>query len=129
MSKWNIPLQSGSAYSTEQIATWLEYINFPTSLAAIPKTIETLNHLHQHSIAAFSYENLLLHYSPIRKVPLEPQALYDKMITAGRGRGGFCFEVNLLYHEMLKGLGFDVYLTGVKIRPRVNGVPSGEWSG
>jgi len=38
-------------------------------------------------------------------------------------------EGNLLYNHILKAAGFNAYTVGVRIRPRVDGVPSGEYSG
>lgn len=35
-------------------------------------------------------------------------------------------EGNLLYNHILKAAGFDAYTAGVRIRPRVNGVPGGD---
>lgn len=38
-------------------------------------------------------------------------------------------EGNLLYNHILKAAGFNAHTVGVRIRPRVDGVPSGEYSG
>lgn len=35
-------------------------------------------------------------------------------------------EGNLLYNNMLKAAGFSIYTAGVRIRPRVDGVPGGD---
>jgi N-hydroxyarylamine O-acetyltransferase len=37
---------------------------------------------------------------------LDPDALFDKIVR--RNRGGFCYELNSLFAELLTGLGFDV---------------------
>lgn len=41
-----------------------------------------------------------------RPIPLEPEALVDKLVH--RGRGGYCFEHNLLLRAVLEKLGFAV---------------------
>jgi N-hydroxyarylamine O-acetyltransferase len=41
-------------------------------------------------------------------LPLEPQALFDRIVA--RARGGYCFEQNGLQFEVLEELGFDVTL-------------------
>ena len=38
---------------------------------------------------------------------LETEALYEKIVT--RRRGGYCFELNTLFRQLLNGLGFDAY--------------------
>lgn len=55
-------------------------------------------------VTAIAYENLdILEGKPIR---LTPDALYDKIVT--RGRGGYCFELNGLLSYMLREMGFTV---------------------
>ena len=75
------------------------------------------------------YENLCLHYSPTHKIDLDPQVLFKKIVVEARGRGGYCMENSILFNHVLRGLGFDVYTAGVRIRPRINGVPGGEYMG
>ncbi len=38
---------------------------------------------------------------------LATEALFDKIVT--RRRGGYCFELNLLFLRLLQGLGFEAY--------------------
>lgn len=38
-------------------------------------------------------------------------------------------ELNYLLTHILHGLGFNVYPTGARVRPRVNGVPGGAYTG
>ena len=121
-----------SVYSREQISQFLDYIEIPSKfhLQSNPKCdYEFLKTLHVHMITAIPYENLTLHYSSRRVVNLDPQALFRKMVGEARGRGGYCMENSLLLLHMLRGLGFRVYPTGVKIRYRENGVPQGDFIG
>ena len=65
---------------------------------------ELLNKLHYAHCTTIPYENLDI----LRGVPLsmEPEALFDKIVT--RGRGGYCFELNGLFGWLLRQLGYGV---------------------
>ncbi|KAM3529574.1 hypothetical protein MY4038_005366 [Beauveria bassiana] len=45
------------------------------------------------------------------------------------GRGGYCMELSIFFHHMLRGLGFWVTMTGVRNRTRTDGIPSREYQG
>ncbi|EHK19402.1 uncharacterized protein TRIVIDRAFT_193352 [Trichoderma virens Gv29-8] len=126
-----------SAYSNSQITAWLQHIRLPSSYkqytynpAAFPKTEESLKALFRAQITTFPYENLSVHYSSTHLVDIQPDALYTKMMgPISNGRGGYCMELSIFFHHMLRGLGFHVYMTGVRNRTRTNGVPQGETQG
>ncbi len=67
-------------------------------------TLAVLSAVHALQPAAIPFENLdpLLH----RPVPLDLASLQAKLV-AGR-RGGYCFELNALFHAALDALGFAV---------------------
>jgi N-hydroxyarylamine O-acetyltransferase len=67
-------------------------------------TLDVLRALHRLHPQAIAFENLdpFLH----RPVDLDIAALQRKLVSGGRG--GYCFEHNLLFMEMLKAIGFDV---------------------
>jgi len=120
-----------SAYTPLQIQQYEAYVGLPGRFRQSsnpPLDAAYLTSLHVHQLAAIPYENLILHYST-HAVSLDPQVLFKKMITDARGRGGYCMENSILFHHILKGLGFKVYMAGVRIRPRVGGVPGGEYIG
>lgn len=116
-----------SAYSATQIHQFLAYINLPTDLRSAPPSQQLLSAIHSHTIARIPYENLSLHYSRTHEITLDPQFLFDKIVTRSNGRGGYCMEVAILYHHVLKGLGFNVYTAPAKNRNRIDGVPVGDW--
>ena len=64
----------------------------------------TLRAIHALHVAAIPFENL----SPLlgMEVALDPAALQDKLLASGRG--GWCFEHNLLLQHALRALGFAV---------------------
>lgn len=70
----------------------------------LPATAQTLAELSVAHAAQVAFENL----DPLcgRPVALEMAALQRKII--GAGRGGYCFELNLLFAAALRELGFTV---------------------
>jgi N-hydroxyarylamine O-acetyltransferase len=66
--------------------------------------LATLQALHRAHPIAIPFENLsTLLREPI---PLDVEALQEKLIT--RRRGGYCFEHNTLFGEVLRAIGFEV---------------------
>lgn len=123
-----------SVYTPAQLSLWEHYVSLPqkyrhTTTSSPPLDIAYLTALHTHQITTFPYENLDLHYSSHHSISLDPQVQFDKMVSDARGRGGYCMQGNLMYNQILKAAGFEVYTAGVRIRPRVEGVPKGEFSG
>ncbi|MEY4640508.1 MAG: Arylamine N-acetyltransferase [Pseudomonadota bacterium] len=66
--------------------------------------LATLQHLHRLHPQAIPFENLDSWLG--RPVSLEPAAVFDKLVV--KQRGGYCFEQNLLFREVLEALGFSV---------------------
>jgi hypothetical protein len=130
-------LPQESAYSRSQVVAWLQQIRLPLYYRqyiddpqAFPKTKESLKVLFSAQITSFPYENLSVHYSPTHLVNIRPSTLYTKLMgPLSNGRGGYCMELSIFFHHMLRGLGFHVYLTGVRNRTRTDGVPQGETQG
>ncbi|CAM1504679.1 Fc.00g022700.m01.CDS01 [Cosmosporella sp. VM-42] len=118
-------------YTDAQVAQFLTHLEIPKEYYIGNEPIldhAFLNVLHQHMITMVPYENLTLHYGH-RNITLEPEALFKKMVTDKRGRGGYCMENSLFFTYMLRALGFQVYPVGVRVRLRVNGVPQGGYPG
>lgn len=67
-------------------------------------TLETLRALHARHTEAIAFENL----NPIMgwPVPHDLAAVQEKIVRGGRG--GWCFEQNLLFGQALRALGFQV---------------------
>lgn len=121
-----------SALSPTQISQFLHHINLPTHLHQAGPSLYLLKTLHTHMLITCPYENLSLHYSSNatnRRIDIDPQAVFHKIVTANAGRGGYCLELAILYNHVLRGLGFDTYTTGVRTRPRVDGIPQGDFPG
>jgi N-hydroxyarylamine O-acetyltransferase len=66
-------------------------------------TAESLAQIQRAQRLCIPFENLDI---PLKRgISLDPEAIFDKLVT--RRRGGYCFEQNQLFHRVLLALGFD----------------------
>ena len=74
-------------------------------------TLETLRSIHLHHAQSIPFENL----NPFLRIPvvLDINSLYQKLVLDGRG--GYCFEHNLLLAEVLRTLGYSVKGLGARV--------------
>ena len=88
-------------FSSEEIDRYLRRIRFSGTISL---SSETLSGLQKAHLAAIPYENLDI----LNGIPLsvDPSVIYKKVID--NPRGGFCFELNGLFSELLSSLGFKV---------------------
>ncbi|KAK2073557.1 hypothetical protein P8C59_007836 [Phyllachora maydis] len=105
-------------YTPAQLHQYLAHIEYPSDPPAVPidgslppaaaaaAQLALLTALARHHLARVPFESLALHYSPQRHISLDPAALFQKVVSAGRGRGGYCMEVNGLFGTVLRSLGF-----------------------
>jgi N-hydroxyarylamine O-acetyltransferase len=63
-----------------------------------------------------AFENLDIHYN--RKIKLSIPDIYQKIVN--EKRGGFCYELNGLFHSLLKQIGFDAKLIAGKVHIKDN---------
>ncbi|MEF8908108.1 MAG: arylamine N-acetyltransferase [Haloarculaceae archaeon] len=71
---------------------------------------ESLQRIQRAHVEAVPFENLAIVGDPFAEgdgegVTLDPDALYEKVVT--RERGGYCFELNGLFNGLLRAVGFD----------------------
>lgn len=84
---------------TLDVDAYLRRIGYSGSTSPTLKTLQALQRAH---LLAVPFEALDCHFGvPIR---LDPAALFDKIVV--RGRGGFCYELNGLFAELLESLEF-----------------------
>ena len=85
----------------QKVAAYLQRIGVTGKLNLDYETLCTLQRNH---LLHVPYENVDI----VRDIPLslEVDAIYEKVVT--RGRGGYCFELNALFAWLLKTLGFQV---------------------
>jgi len=107
-----------SVYSDPQIDLYLAHIGLPFNAENAKKEVQEnplgfLTSLQRHHMARVPFDSLALHYSPHRSLSLHPEALFGKIVRAGRG--GYCMEVNQFMCVVLRSLGFQVYSVGGRV--------------
>jgi N-hydroxyarylamine O-acetyltransferase len=74
-------------------------------------TIDTLRALHRAHLHAVPFENLDIHLG--RPILLDRGALFRKIVD--ERRGGFCYELNGIFGDLLAFLGFEVSLLSARV--------------
>jgi len=93
---------------TSRFFCYVELMNVEQYLARIKFTgtpapdLSTLKALHKQHLLHIPFEDLDIHYK--RFFDLEPGNVYNKVVN--NNRGGFCYEVNSLFNELLIEVGF-----------------------
>lgn len=85
------------------ISSYLSRINYRDSTHP---SVETLRNLQRAHLLTVPFENLSIHLG--EPIILDEDLLFDKIVR--RRRGGYCFELNGLFHRLLHELGFQVSL-------------------
>lgn len=73
--------------------------------------LDSLNKLHKLHLYSVPFENIDIHTG--KKIILDVERFEDKIIN--RKRGGFCYELNGLFYELLKHTGFDVKMVSARV--------------
>jgi N-hydroxyarylamine O-acetyltransferase len=94
------------------VAKYLERINYRDEIA---HSAEVLTKLQQSHLLNVPFENLDISLG--RRIELFNG--YNKIVN--HKRGGFCYELNGTFFELLKNLGFDVQLISARVRTKQNG--------
>merc|ERR1712037_732459 len=74
-------------------------------------TVANLAALHSHHLLAVVFENISCMIG--EKIKLDPDWIFEKIVK--RGRGGFCFELNGIFHWLLKSLGYNVRMVSAAV--------------
>jgi N-hydroxyarylamine O-acetyltransferase len=73
--------------------------------------LQTLFTIHRLHLLSVPFENLDIHFgSPIF---LNTQTFFEKIVK--KNRGGFCYELNGLFYELLLTLGFKVQMLSARV--------------
>lgn len=77
----------------------------------IEPTQAVLYHLHSAHLYHVPFENLDIYY----RIPIELSLdkIYRKIVESHRG--GFCYELNGLFYELLRSLGFNVKMVSARV--------------
>ncbi|CAN8104652.1 unnamed protein product [Discula destructiva] len=107
-----------TTYTPEQLELYLEHIKIRkrlrTTNESLLPTLATLIQLQQHHIARVPFDSIGLHYSPTRLLSLDPEDLFQKIVV--KSRGGYCMEVNALFGNILKSLGYSITNVGGRVK-------------
>ena len=75
--------------------------------------LSTLRALQRAFLLRVPFENLDIHLG--RQISLSSESIYEKIVS--RKRGGFCYECNILFFDLLNELGFQVeYLSARMVK-------------
>jgi N-hydroxyarylamine O-acetyltransferase len=88
------------------IEMYLERIGY---VGPISPTVAVLNELQRLHLLHVPFENLDIHTN----TKIDLGNLFDKIVN--RRRGGFCYELNGLFYELLKQIGFDVKMLSARV--------------
>ena len=72
---------------------------------------DTLASLQRAHLLAVPFENLDIHWQ--RPIVLDTELFYRKIV--GDRRGGFCYELNGLFNELLRHVGFQTRLVSARV--------------
>ena len=72
---------------------------------------ESLKYLQRQHLLNVPFENLDIHWK--RPILLDTGKFYEKIV--GEKRGGFCYELNGLFNELLRHLGFETRLVSARV--------------
>eukprot|EP01089_Gocevia_fonbrunei_P003639 TRINITY_DN13608_c0_g1_i4.p1 TRINITY_DN13608_c0_g1~~TRINITY_DN13608_c0_g1_i4.p1 ORF type:complete len:317 (-),score=48.02 TRINITY_DN13608_c0_g1_i4:87-1037(-) len=96
-----------SLLTEEQAKLYLARIGIIEFDFKSPPTLDLLAIIHEKHVGTVPFENLDLHIAG-HSISLDFSRLYEKIVI--RKRGGFCFELNGLYFELLKFLKFKAVI-------------------
>ena len=77
----------------------------------IAADFESLKLLQRQHLLTVPFENLDIHWK--RPIILDGSRFYDKII--GEKRGGFCYELNGLFYQLLEEIGFQNKIISAKV--------------
>ena len=111
MSRSHAPTGSDDGLRTEEVDAYLQRLNVAPDTIETPD-LETLTRLLRAHVHTVPFETLAITGDPFGErtgegVVLSVPYLYEKIVE--RERGGYCFELNGLFHALLNTLGYDVH--------------------
>jgi hypothetical protein len=110
-------------YTDAQLTTYLALLFGATHAYADPSVLRAaiasnhplpaLSSLQLAHVAAIPWGSLALHYSPTKRLSLDAEHVFTKLVV--RRLGGYCMEMNTLFATVLRSLGVVFYVTGARI--------------
>jgi N-hydroxyarylamine O-acetyltransferase len=77
----------------------------------IEPNLESLKFLQRRHLLRVPFENLDIHWT--RPIELDNKAFYEKIVA--EKRGGFCYELNNLFRELLEEIGFQTKIISARV--------------
>jgi N-hydroxyarylamine O-acetyltransferase len=74
-------------------------------------TVDVLFKLHEHHVRSIPFENLSIHCG--ERISLAPDKLFHKVVN--ENRGGFCYELNFLFYQLLIRMGYSCTMVSSRI--------------
>jgi N-hydroxyarylamine O-acetyltransferase len=93
------------------LRTYLDRIDFHDSVIVDRDVLYKLQKKHLLNIP---FENLDIHYG--KKISLSITDIYQKVVT--EKRGGFCYELNGLFHQLLTQIGFNAKIVSARVHTK-----------
>jgi N-hydroxyarylamine O-acetyltransferase len=97
------------------VAAYCRRIDYNGDLAP---TVATLGALHQAHVGAIPFENIDVLLG--RPILLDTASLQHKLVASHRG--GYCFEQNLFFKDVLEALGYSVTGLAARVRHGATGI-------
>lgn len=88
------------------VTAYLQHIGYTEQVSV---SLQTLNGLQRAHLLRVPFENLDIHLGRT----INPEHSYRKVVE--QGRGGFCYELNYLFYQLLSALGFDAQLLSARV--------------
>jgi len=88
---------------------YLRRIGLPNT--ELGPNLKTLKWLQKNHLLRVPFENLDIHWGT--EITLDVLRFYAKIVE--NGRGGFCYELNGLFNELLKGIGFQTKIVSARV--------------
>ncbi len=90
------------------VGRYLSRIGFAGVASADLQTLRALQRAH---LLAVPFENLDIHWN--QPIVIDTEKFFDKIVV--RRRGGFCYELNGLFNELLRSIGFETRLVSARV--------------
>ncbi|MGN6568249.1 MAG: arylamine N-acetyltransferase family protein [Flavipsychrobacter sp.] len=90
------------------IASYLKRINFSGTVKIDLQSLSALQYQHFISVP---FEDVDIYYG--RPIALDIASFFDKVVN--RQRGGYCYELNGLFYQLLLSYGFDVSMVSARV--------------
>ena len=94
--------------TVDSVEKYLKRIKFDKT----PKPdLDTLKELHQAHLLNIPFENLDIHLK--KEISTDSGRLFDKIVN--NSRGGFSYELNGLFNELLVSLGYETTIVSARV--------------